>query len=198
MGVFNSAWELIQLLIGIIVTVSFYYWIFHIAFKRKKIAKLKGDDLKYYDIRSIRNKLLKGEVPDKKILIKYGENVKFRSLLFEFLNDENKTELIPIEYRTKEKLAESYLANWLDMNDTFDQFPNEIKVSKTVQLKNGTTAICLQFKVNHPYEWSDKGWMNGYVFYESNSLQPKQIETNFSNEELFDLELINFLESIAE
>lgn len=194
---FDSNWEIIQLLLGIVLMVSFYYLIFHVAVKRQKLAKLKGDDLKYYDIRSIRSKILKGEIPDKNKLIQYAENVKFRSLLFELLNDQNKIELFPKVYQTQEKLAESYLATWLDMNEAFDQFPNEIKASKTVQIKNGMTAICLQFKVNHPYEWSEKGWMNGYVFYHSTSLKPVLVSTDFNNENLFDSELIDFLESIS-
>lgn len=197
MGEFKSTWEIIQLLIGAVLMVSIYFFIIKVVIKKNRLARLKGNDLKYFEIRSVRNKLLKGEKPNKKNLYAFARQIKYRSLLYELLHDFEQLQLFPKEFLSHEKLSESFLANWLDANKDFDQFPNDIKCTSTKQLKVGIKVVVLEFKVNHPYEWSEKGWIFGYVFFKSNSFNPKLISSEFNNEELFEIELQNYLDSIV-
>lgn len=108
-----------------------------------------------------------------------------------------KTNLFPKELITIEKLSESYLANWLNMNDDFDSFPDEIIYEKTIEVKDKMTILVFNFKAKEPHPFAEKGWLKGYVGYkrtEINSfINPDFVLSEFRNEILLDSDLEKIL-----
>ena len=162
---FKNNMEIIQLIIGIIIVVSVKYTIIKIIYNNIRISKLSGDDLKFDEIKSVYNDLKKEIIPKEKEINKLAKNVEKRTLVYEALYQFNKIELFPKEYSTTEKLSESYLANWLNMNEEFDSFPDKIEYKGKVELENGKSIEFFKFGTYEPHMFAERGLMNGYIGY---------------------------------
>lgn len=182
---FRSDLEIIQLVIGIIVIVSVHYLIFKIISNRIRISKLSKEELKFDEIRLIYKKLKKHETPEKKLVFKYANDTEKRILVFEVLKKYDKTILFPSNLLTREKASESYLANWLNMNEKYDNLPDEIEYCETNELENKTSIITYKFKSYKPHLLASKGWVYGYVGYATSDnepyINPKFIVSDFDN-----------------
>ena len=183
---FGSPMEIIQFIIGIVLIVSVYFIIIRTVYNRKRVSKLTGDDLKFDKIRPIYKQIKKGHDPKSDAIKKYAENLESRTLTYLALKKFNKTNLFPESLLTIEKSSESYLANWLDMTDDFDSFPNEIKYENTLELQNGVTFLIFKFKVYEPHLYANKGWMIGYIGYKTTNIdaytKPDFILSELENE----------------
>ncbi|WP_430411538.1 hypothetical protein [Kordia sp.] len=135
---------------------------------------MTGDDLKFDKIRSIYKQIKKGQNPKVATIKKYAKNLEYRTLVYHALKKFNKTNLFPKALLNIEKSSESYLANWLNMNDDFDSFPNEIKYQHTTELQNGITFLTFKFKVYEPHLYANKDWMIGYVGYKTANVNAYQ------------------------
>jgi hypothetical protein len=107
-------------------------------------------------------------------------------LVYDALKKFNKTDVFPKTLLTIEKSSESYLANWLDMNDDFDSFPNEIEYKNIIELQNGVAFLIFKFKIYEPHHYANKDWMIGYVGYHTTNvtayMKPNFILSKFENE----------------
>lgn len=194
----GSKMEIVQLIIGIIVIVSLKFIIIKIIYNRIRISKLTREELRFDSIRPIYKKLKLGETPKISIIEKYANSLESRTLTYNLLNKFNKAELFPKELLTIEKFSESYLANWLNMNDDFDNFPDEIVFENKMELKNEITILVFKFKTYEPHIFAEKDWLKGYIGYKSseiNSFKDPEINmSNFSNENLTDSDLEKTIE----
>lgn len=195
----GSTLEIIQFIIGIVLIISVYFIVIRIIYNKKRISKLTGDDLKFDKIKSIYKQIKKGEDPKATTIKKHAENLEYRTLVYHALKKFNKTNLFPESLLTIEKSSESYLANWLDMNDHFDCFPDEIKYKDTIELQNGVTLLIFKFKVYEPHQYANKDWIIGYVGYKSTNInayqKPLFILSKFENELIPKNQLEKFISS---
>ena len=166
----GSNMEIIQLVIGIIILISVNFLLFKFIYHRIRVSKLTNEELKFDTIRSIYKKLKKGELPNINRVKKNAYNIKKRVLIFDVLSMFNKTDLFPKELYSIEKAAESYLANWLNRKDDFDDFPDEILYESKIDLEKGDTILIFKFK-NYP----DSEWMVGYVGYAPSTDNPYSV-----------------------
>ena len=162
--------EIIQLVIGIIILISVNFLLFKFIYHRIRVSKLTNEELKFDTIRSIYKKLKKSELPNINRVKKNAYNIKNRVLIFDVLSMFNKTDLFPKELFSIEKAAESYLANWLNRKDDFDDFPDEIFYESKIDLEKGDTILIFKFK-NYP----DSEWMVGYVGYAPSTVNPYSV-----------------------
>ena len=184
----GSDMEMIQLVIGIILIVSIKFLILRIIYHRVRRSNLSEEELKFDKIRHIYNKLKNNKIPEIKIIAKYAKALETKILVYQALKKFNKSELFPKELLTKEKAAESYLANWLNMNDEYDAIPDEIEYLETKELENNITVLTFRFKSYRPHLFANKGWMYGQVGYgisdEELYIKPKFISSDFEASKL--------------
>lgn len=170
----GSNMEMFQLIFGIILLVSVKFLLIRFIYERIRLSKLSKEDLKFDKIRSI-YKDLKNEKPlTKKRIAKNANSLEKRTLVFEALDKFNKTELFPKELFTREKAAESYLANWLYDNEEYDNSPDYIELHEN--RKN--ELIIFKFKSDEPHIFANKGWLYGYVKYNTSTNEAYK-EPNF-------------------
>jgi hypothetical protein len=190
---FGCNMEIVQLIIGIIVIVSVKFIIVKTIYNRVRVSNLTGDDLKFDEIRPIYKELKKGNNPKPNKIKKYAGNLESRTLVYDLLKKFNKIELFPLELLTIEKSSESYLVNWLNMNDDFDSLPSELNYKGKIELQNGITVLIYNFKVYEPHIYASKGLMIGYVGYSSSKndlyIEPEFILSKFENEVLSENQL---------
>jgi hypothetical protein len=184
----GSVMEIVQLIIGIIVVLSVKFLIIKTIYDRIRISNLTGDKLKFDNIRPIYKKLKRGKLPNSNRIEKYSYNLEKRTLVYDVLDKFDKKNLFPKELLTIEKSSESYLANWLNMCDDYDDFPNEIFYENRVDLKDGKTILIFKFKAYEPHILAEKGWLIGYVGYKSSKIElykkPDILMSYFRNEVL--------------
>ena len=149
---------------------------------------MSKEELKFEDIRSVIVDLKSNKEPKAKRINKYARDFKTRALLLEALLKYNQFDLFPSEFKSFEKLSESFLANWLYIDDTYDAYPDKIKFNKTYDFHDGSKVILLEFKNYEPHQFAKKEWMFAYVKFEkidsSFEFQPSVIYSSFETEEL--------------
>ena len=181
----GSNMELIQLVIGIIVVVSVKFLIIKFFYNRFRMAKLSPEELKFDKIRRIYSKLKNHKTLDRNEILKHTKNLENRILVFEALKKHNKLDLFPNEFLTREKANESYLANWLNMNDEYDSLPDEIDFFEIMDLNNSISFSIFKFKSYEPHLFANKDWMYGYVGYSKMDIEnytiPEIIFSEFDN-----------------
>jgi len=189
----ESNMAIVQLIIGILVIILVKFITIKTIYNRFRVSNLTEEELKFDAIRPIYKKLKLGENPKTTLINKYAKSIKSRALTYYVLNKFDKIDLFPKEVLTIEKLSESYLANWLNMNDDYDSFPNEIIYENTIEIKNKSTFLVFKFLACEPHAYAEKGWLKGYVGYipsEINSfLNPAVVTSNFRNEILMEIDL---------
>jgi hypothetical protein len=183
--------DIILFIIGIVVIGVVMFFAYKTIYERLRISNLTGDDLKFYNVRRIYKKLKRGETPKATLIKKKAFDLEKRTLIYDVLNTFNKTELFPYELQTLEKSSESYLANWLDNNEYFESFPDEIIYEKMIKLDNGSSVLIFKFK-----NYSHKEWLIGYVCYGSHKIYPYMkpdfISSEFNKKILSKNELENY------
>ncbi|WP_196888412.1 hypothetical protein [Aureivirga sp. CE67] len=184
----GSNMEMVQLVIGIIVLSAFFIFKIKIVngfFRRKRLS---DEEYKFDDIRKVYTKLKKNESPDPKHLLKYEKNIRTRKLLFEVLRLFDKLSLYPTEKLSNKNLSESYLANWLNLNDDFDSFPDYIEFIEETEINEETVIQVYKFRSDEPHIFADKGWMYAYVGIKNGDAieyeQPYFIHTDFEQEKI--------------
>lgn len=185
----GSNMETVQLVIGIIVIVATKFIIIKTIYNKIRISNLTEDDLKFDEVRSIYKALKKRKNPKKEKVYRLTQNIEKRVLVYDLLYKFNKIDVYPTELLTIEKLSESYLANWLNMNDDFDSFPNKIEYDHKIELENEKAIIAIEFEVYEPHMYAKRGVMVGYVGYDelkhgSSYIKPDFITSQFNNKAL--------------
>jgi len=194
----GSNMEIIQLIIGIILIISVKFVFFRFFYNRIRVSKLSKEELKFDKVRRIYNKLKNNKTPEKDIIFKYANDIEKRVLVFETLKKFEKEELFPSKLMTREKASESYLANWLNMHQEYDDLPNEIECCETNKFWDNINMIIFKFKSYEPHLYAGKGWMYGYVGYNIIDTEiysiPKFIVSNFSDILLTEKDLKHILD----
>ena len=186
--------ESFQLILGFVILILIFIVVFRIYKNLFFGDGLKKEDAKFYSIKPVVKCLIKRKEPNAKLIEKYAEDFEKRALLFECLTKFNRQDLFPEQYRAQEKLSESYLANWLNVDDEYDSFPNEIKFSNIYILKDNLKVLEFKFKSYEPHIFANKDWIYGYVVYEDEHTleqKPKFICSDFNNKPLTNEDLIN-------
>ena len=168
----GSKIELIQLVFGIILLSSIFIFIFRLIYDRIRILNLPKDEIKFESIRLIYHKLKKNKPPNLKRVFRYAHDIEKRILVYKALKQFNLIDLFPKELLTREKAAESFLANWLYDNEEYDIYPNDVKFCKKLELEKNVFIMVFQFKSKEPHFLADKGWIYGYVVYDSLTNDP--------------------------
>ncbi|AIM60611.1 hypothetical protein [Cellulophaga lytica] len=171
----GSNMELIQLVIGITVVICIKLFIFKFFYNRFRLAKLSPEELKFDKIRKFYSKLKKNKALNKNEILRHTKNLENRILVFQALKNHNKLNLFPNEFLKREKASESYLANWLNMNDEFDSIPDEIHFFETIDLDESTSFLIYKFKSFEPHLFANRDWMYGYVGYNKLDIDPYAI-----------------------
>lgn len=171
----GSNMELIQLVIGITVVICIKLLIFKFFYNRFRLAKLSPEELKFDKIRKFYSKLKKNKALNKNEILRHTKNLENRILVFQALKNHNKLNLFPNEFLKREKASESYLANWLNMNDEFDSIPDEIHFFETMDLDESISFLIFKFKSFKPHLFANRDWMYGYVGYNKLDIDPYAI-----------------------
>jgi len=189
----GSTMEIVQLIIGIILLAAVNFLFFKFFYNRFRTLNLTREALKFDTIRPIYNALKKEKTPEMKLINRNANQLATRILVYEVLKKYGKTELFPNEFLSREKASESYLANWLDANEDYDSLPDEISHFETKELDSNTTVVIFKFNTFRPHVLSDKGWLFGYVGYDSSNTgfyaEPKFIISVFSDSQLNDTDI---------
>ena len=143
--------ESFQLILGLVILMIIFIVVSRIYKNIFFGNGLKKESAKFYGIKPIVKSLVKGKIPDIKLTEKYAEDYEKRALLLECLIKFDRLDLFPEQYCTQEKLSESYLANWLNFDDEYDSFPNQIELSKIYLLKNDLKVFEFKFKSYEPH-----------------------------------------------
>lgn len=153
---FKSNMEIAQFVIGVAVIISVNFFIIKIIYNWFRASKLTEDELKFDQIRKIYKTLKKGKNPKENVLKQYADNLEHRILVYNALEKFSKQHLFPTELLSIENSSESYLANWLNDNDDFDSFPDELKFQSKTTLQNGITNFIFNYKVFRPHPFAKR------------------------------------------
>lgn len=105
-----------------------------------------------------------GEIPKESYIIDVVKSSECRYWFFSNLLELDKEYLIPKEYYTQEKIAESNMVNWLTYPTELGQPPDEIELMKTVSVNDSGEIYdyyLYRFKTNKPHWAAEDGWMAG-------------------------------------
>lgn len=187
--------EIFQLVLGTIIILALMIVKFRML-KRIFIGSgLPKEDLKYYEVKSIYKSLSNNKEPNPRLISKYAKNIEKRVLLLECLSKFNRLDLFPKEYNTLEQLSASYLSNWLNLNDVYDSFPDEIEFCESNDLEDGKRILTYKFKSYEPHILANRNWIFGYVIYGQTEIKvgkkPEFIHSDFSNDKLDSLNIVN-------
>jgi hypothetical protein len=185
--------EMIQLAIGLTLIVGVTIIKFHLIRQLIGRSGLTENEKKFYPIKRVFRSLNDHKEPNEKLLDKYAKDNEKRTILWELLSKYERIDLFPKEYMTIEKLGESYLTNWLNMNDYYDSVPDEIEFLKSISLQNTYEILLFKFKSYEPHLLAEKDWMIGYIVLDKNweiEIEPIFIHSDFNQNELgsFDIE----------
>lgn len=168
----GSNMELIQLVFGIILFILIIFLILKFIYNRIRILNLPRNEVEFEGIRLIYSQLKKNKSLNLKRITRSAHDIEKRVFVYKALKQFNKIDLFPKELLTREKASESYLVNWLYHNEEYDIFPNGIKYCETVELEKNLIVMVFQFKSIDPHFLADKGWVYGYVTYNSLTNEP--------------------------
>ncbi|MDP5101347.1 MAG: hypothetical protein NWQ09_08470 [Nonlabens sp.] len=174
--------EIIKILIWIILILGAGLMIFRVTAYLFNKAALSNEERRYSSIVVVLLALKKKKKISEKTLEKFAKNIELRTLLWELLIKYNRIELFPAAFATKDKLGESYLANWLIEHESYDHLPNKVEFIQTVQIDPAIEIQVFKFKSFEPHEYAGKGWLIGYVGFDQNwrsETNPKFIFSSF-------------------
>jgi hypothetical protein len=160
------------LVLGVVLIILSKYFVIKYIYDKLKLSKMSNEERKFYKVRHIFDQLKKGKNPNANTIIKFARKVETRILLYEVLKKYSKLELFPNELNTREKASESYLANWLNSNNEYDIFPDDIKLFQIEEFEYVLTIAIFKFKSNEPHVFSERGWIYGFVLYNTNDFEP--------------------------
>ena len=191
----GSTMEIVQLIIGIILMLSAGFVIYRTIYRLIRRSVLTKEELRFDKIRSVYKKLKENTPLEEKLISKFANNIETRTLLFEILEKYDKVDLFPKSLSTLEKISESHLSIWLNMNDDYDSLPDQIEFFAEREIEKNLKVLVFKFRNFEPHLLAKNDWMFGYVGFNINDIKvsqkPKFILSNFSNKELDELELIN-------
>lgn len=180
--------EIIQLVIGILVIIAVKFLVIKFIYNRLRMSNLSDEELKFDKIRPIYNQLKKNKTPEANTILRSVKIRHKRVLVYEALKLHDRIDLFPNAYSTREKAAESYLVNWLNMHDEYDAIPDEIEFVKTMDLDNELSFSIFKFKSYEPHLLANRNWMFGYVSHNKMDMDkyaaPKFIISEFDNTEM--------------
>jgi hypothetical protein len=159
------------LALGVVLIILSKFFVIKYIYDRIRFSRMSNEERKFYKVRRIFDQLKKGKTPNANTIIKFARKVETRILLYEVLKKYSKLELFPGELSTREKASESYLTNWLDSNDEYDIFPDEIRLFQIQEYEDAITVAIFQFKSNEPHEFAERGWTYGFVGYNTNDFE---------------------------
>ncbi|MBS1618425.1 MAG: hypothetical protein JST76_07895 [Bacteroidetes bacterium] len=97
----------------------------------------------------------------------YASDIITRSHVLELLHEHQRLDLFPAEYHTKEKMAESVLANWLEFPTELDSRPDEMELLKIVPIQidedpeHKLLYYAFRFCTHEPHWAAKNGWTIG-------------------------------------
>ncbi len=136
-----------------------------IAVKRQTKA---SNRLRFERVKSLYEKLAKGEVLVQQDVYEYAGNRLTRETTYRLLHEYNCTHVFPQEFISIVKAAESNLAGWLEFPTELEASPDEMAYLKRVSIDfessgNFVHYEVFRFKVNEPHWAAEYGWMLGVV-----------------------------------
>ena len=119
-------------------------------------------------IQPLYEKLKNGQTLVKEDIFLYAQDIKTREITYQFLKENNQTDLFPKEFYTIVKAAEANLVNWLMFPTELGVCPDEIEYIKRVSIdfdgKNHFVHYeVFKFRVNEPHLAAKNGWELGVV-----------------------------------
>jgi hypothetical protein len=87
-----------------------------------------------------------------------------RNFLFDYLDETNRRQRFPKEFRTQEAFAESEMVDWLIYPTELGRAPHEIELLRTVESKVGGDDMLYyvwKFRTHPPHWAAEDGWMVG-------------------------------------
>ena len=106
-----------------------------------------------------------GRTPSAEDLQRFARDRVTRQVLFEVLQEADKLDLFPKEFRTWPALAEANLVAWLCHPNELQGPPDEIELVATLPSPGGAAGhyFLFRYKTNPPHWAAKDGWMAGVV-----------------------------------
>ena len=107
--------------------------------------------------------LARGETPSDTLLMRYAENRETRKVLFEVLDEAQKTDLFPPAYMEWEHVGEADLVAWLCHPNELAAPPAEIELMARVPAPAPPAGeyLVFRYRTHEPHWAADKGWLAG-------------------------------------
>ncbi len=121
---------------------------------------------RYESISPLRQKLDNDTLTESDVH-NYAADIITRQQVWQLLYEHDKLELFPSEYNTKEKAAETVLANWLEFPTELDAKPDEMELLKMVPIQidedptHRVLYFVFRFCTHEPHWAARNGWMIG-------------------------------------
>lgn len=153
-------WIGLAVLLLVIITFLIYRYV---SFRRES---RKHNEEKFERVKPLYDKLeLSGPLAMEDVF-PFSENILTRTTTYELLSSYDLQNLIPAEFNTIQKAAESYLACWLEFPTELEKIPDEIEhVEKVIIDFDGNNVIyhVYKFRTDPPHWAANNGWMLGVV-----------------------------------
>jgi len=145
-------------LLGLLVGGFLFMWRKAILASRRRNAKLLEE------LMPILEAVEANEDGAAELVLAGAQNPATRNYLYALLQDMERAELFPAEFRTIEKHAESDLVTWLMHPNELNAIPAEIQIAQRVAVEeNGVkgTRFLFRFLTDSSHPGWERGWMAG-------------------------------------
>ena len=106
--------------------------------------------------------LRRGQAVAPGIIHRVAADAEVRSQFYDNLDDIDRLDLFPDEFKTQEALAESELVDWLVFPTELGRAPNEIELmDKFTDADRKTISFVFRFRTHEPHWAAEDGWMAG-------------------------------------
>ena len=104
----------------------------------------------------------KSVIPEDEIL-EMAKDPAYRHALYRALEAYNALSLFPVIYLTREKGAESFLANWLEFPTELGKAPDEIELMEIITISSAEPLdyYVFKYRTKSPHWAAQYGWMLG-------------------------------------
>lgn len=143
------------LISAVLSGVWLLYNYFYVRRRSRRVADRKYDVLKPLIQKITSNKDIKSQE-----ITALVQDVSLRYVVYLMLCEHNRQHLFPAEYFTREKAAESFLANWLEFPTELGASPDEIELEKNVSIGELTYYV-FKYRTKAPHWAARNSWMLG-------------------------------------
>lgn len=158
--------NIILIILGVLIAAIILFVIYRNYKVRSQKKKLS--EQRFERIRSLYEKLERGENITPLEVRPFAENLLTRESIFELLREHGRVEIFPNEFNNIIHGAESNLANWLEFPTELDACPDEIEHMKRVTFDyDGNNSFMhyevFKYRVTEPHWAAKDGWILGVV-----------------------------------